>query len=255
MPPSVPMGHPPIPDGVTEKPSGHPAAMSMGGHPAGVPMTGGHPAGIPGGPGDGDRRSILAALYGVDTAKQMLEIMAEEEGYRLTGFISPTSLTRSNRKEITFFINGRWVHDVALTTALLQAYHTLLMVGRYPMTALFLEMPPQDVDVNVHPAKAEVRFRNQDKVFSFVQRAARKVSVARLGVAQAEENARILGDKYRAGLATSSELLDASLALLVLALVAVIGGDYPSQIFAGGVDPRGVGLSLLTAFVAACDRI
>jgi len=128
--------------------------------------------------GDGDRRSILAALYGVDTARQMLEIMAEEDGYRLSGFISPTSLTRSNRKEITFFINGRWVHEVSLTTALLQAYHTLLMVGRYPMTALFLEIRPDEVDVNVHPAKAEVRFRNQDKIFSFVQRSARKALLA-----------------------------------------------------------------------------
>lgn len=128
--------------------------------------------------GDGDRRSILAALYGVDTAKQMLEIIAEEEGLRLTGFISPTSLTRSNRREITFFINGRWVHEVSLTTALLQAYHTLLMVGRYPLTALFLEIPPEEVDVNVHPAKAEVRFRNQDRIFSFVQRSARKALLA-----------------------------------------------------------------------------
>lgn len=128
--------------------------------------------------GDGDRRAILAALYGVDVAKQMLEVMAEEEGYRLSGFISPTSLTRSNRKEITFFINGRWVHEVALSTALLQAYHTLLMVGRYPLTALFLEIDPHDVDVNVHPAKAEVRFRNQDKVFSFVQRSVRKALLA-----------------------------------------------------------------------------
>ena len=128
--------------------------------------------------GDGDRRSILAALYGVDTAKEMLEIMAEEDGLRLTGFISPTSLTRSNRKEITFFINGRWVHEVSLTTALLQAYHTLLMVGRYPLTALFLEMPPEEVDVNVHPAKAEVRFRNQEKIFSFVQRSTRKALLA-----------------------------------------------------------------------------
>ena len=128
--------------------------------------------------GDGDRRAILAALYGVDAAKQMLEIMAEEEGYRLTGFISPTSLTRSNRKEITFFINGRWVHEISLSTALLQAYHTLLMVGRYPLTALFLEIDPHEVDVNVHPAKAEVRFRNQDKVFSFVQRSARKALLA-----------------------------------------------------------------------------
>ena len=128
--------------------------------------------------GDGDRRAILAALYGVDVAKQMLEIMSEEEGYRLTGLISPTSLTRSNRREITFFINGRWVHDVSLSTALLQAYHTLLMVGRYPLTALFLEISPEDVDVNVHPTKAEVRFRNQDKVFSFVQRSVRKALLA-----------------------------------------------------------------------------
>ncbi|HJS17796.1 MAG TPA: DNA mismatch repair endonuclease MutL [Anaerolineales bacterium] len=128
--------------------------------------------------GDGDRRSLLAALHGVDTARQMLEILSEQEGYQVSGFISPTSLTRSNRREITFFINGRWVHEAALTTALLQAYHTLLMVGRYPMTALFLEMPPEEVDVNVHPAKAEVRFRNQDRVFSFVQRSARRALLA-----------------------------------------------------------------------------
>jgi DNA mismatch repair protein MutL len=70
------------------------------------------------------------------------------------------------------------VHEISLSTALLQAYHTLLMVGRYPMTALFLEINPEEVDVNVHPAKAEVRFRNQEKVFSFVQRSARKALLA-----------------------------------------------------------------------------
>ncbi|HNN14154.1 MAG TPA: DNA mismatch repair endonuclease MutL [Anaerolineales bacterium] len=128
--------------------------------------------------GDGDRRSILASLYGVEVAKQMLEVMASEEGMTLTGFISPVSLTRSNRKEITFFINGRWVQEISLNSALLQAYHTLLMVGRYPLTALFLDMAPEDVDVNVHPTKAEVRFRAQDKVFSFVQRSVRKALLA-----------------------------------------------------------------------------
>ncbi|HAV78757.1 MAG TPA: DNA mismatch repair endonuclease MutL [Anaerolineae bacterium] len=128
--------------------------------------------------GDGNRRAILASLYGVDVAKQMLEVMAEEEGYSLSGFISPTTVTRSNRKEITFFINGRWVQEIALNSALLQAYHTLLMVGRYPMSALFLEIDPAEVDVNVHPAKAEVRFRSQDKVFSFVQRSTRKALLA-----------------------------------------------------------------------------
>ena len=128
--------------------------------------------------GDGDRRAILAALYGVEVAKQMLEVMAEEDGLTLTGFISPTSLTRSNRREITFFVNGRWVQENALSSALLQAYHTLLMVGRYPLTELFLEIAPEDVDVNVHPTKAAVRFRQQDKVFSFVQRSARKALLA-----------------------------------------------------------------------------
>jgi DNA mismatch repair protein MutL len=128
--------------------------------------------------GDGDRRAILASLYGVDTARQMLEVVAEEDGFKLSGYISPTGLTRSNRKEITFFVNGRWVRDTPLNAALLQAYHTLLMVGRYPMAVLFLEVPPEEVDVNVHPAKAEVRFRNPDKAFSFVQRSARRAILA-----------------------------------------------------------------------------
>jgi len=128
--------------------------------------------------GDGDRRAILATLYGVDVARQMLEVLAEEDGYKLSGFVSPISITRSNRREITFFINGRWVQEAALNTALLQAYHTMLMVGRYPLTTLFLEINPEDVDVNVHPAKAEVRFRDQERIFSFVQRSVRKALLA-----------------------------------------------------------------------------
>jgi DNA mismatch repair protein MutL len=128
--------------------------------------------------GDGDRRAILAALYGVDVSRQMLEVMADEEGFKLTGYISPTALTRSNRKEITFFVNGRWVQDTPLTSALLQAYHTLLMVGRYPVAAIFMVVPPEEVDVNVHPSKAEVRFRSPDKAFSFVQRATRRALLA-----------------------------------------------------------------------------
>jgi DNA mismatch repair protein MutL len=117
-------------------------------------------------------------LYGVDTARQMLEVIAEDDGLKLSGFISPISITRSNRREMTFFINGRWVQDIPLNAALTQAYHTMLMVGRYPLTTLFLELEPGAVDVNVHPAKAEVRFREQDRVFSFVQRAVRRALLA-----------------------------------------------------------------------------
>jgi DNA mismatch repair protein MutL len=87
-------------------------------------------------------------------------------------------LTRSNRREMTFFVNGRWVSDPALSSALLQAYHTLLMVGRYPLAVLFIDLAPEEVDVNVHPAKAEVRFRSPDAVFSLVQRAVKRALLA-----------------------------------------------------------------------------
>ncbi len=128
--------------------------------------------------GNGDRREVLATLYGVDIARQMLEVISEEDGLHVAGFISPTSLTRSNRREIIFFVNGRPVQDASLSTALLQAYHTLLMVGRYPLAAIFLEIDPEAVDVNVHPTKAEVRFRSGDQVFRGVQRAVRRALLA-----------------------------------------------------------------------------
>ena len=128
--------------------------------------------------GNGDRREILSALYGVDVARQMLAVDFKEDDYRIHGFISPVSLTRANRREITIFVNGRWVRDAAVTAAVLRAYHTLLMVGRYPIVTLFLEMPPTAVDVNVHPAKAEVRFRENNLVFSRVQRAVRRALLA-----------------------------------------------------------------------------
>jgi DNA mismatch repair protein MutL len=128
--------------------------------------------------GNGERREVLGALYGPDIARQMLEVLAEFDDLRVTGFISPITLTRSNRKEITLFVNGRPVQDPSLTTALLQAYHNLLMVGRFPMAVLFLEIPYESIDVNVHPTKAEVRFRDRDQVFSGVQRAVRRALLA-----------------------------------------------------------------------------
>lgn len=128
--------------------------------------------------GNGNRSEVLATLYGVEVAKQMLDVLAEEESLSLIGFISPISLTRSNRREITFFVNGRPVQDPALSTALIQAYHTLLMVGRYPLAILFLQLPVETVDVNVHPAKAEVRFKNADLIFRGVQRAVRRALLA-----------------------------------------------------------------------------
>jgi DNA mismatch repair protein MutL len=124
--------------------------------------------------GNGDRREVLASLYGIDIARQMLELHLEDGDTRLEGFTSPISLTRSNRREITFFVNGRWIQDVSLSTALIKGYHTLLMVGRYPLAVVFLHIAPEKVDVNVHPTKAEVRFQDPGRIFSVVQRAVRR---------------------------------------------------------------------------------
>lgn len=128
--------------------------------------------------GKGERREILAQLYGYDLSTQLLEVSFEDEGIKIKGFISPISVTRSNRKEIVFFVNGRWIQDQSLSTALVKAYQTYLMVGRYPIASLYLEMEPEEVDVNVHPAKAEVRFRNPDLLFTLVQRAVKRALLA-----------------------------------------------------------------------------
>ena len=118
--------------------------------------------------GNGERREVLAALYGADIARQMIAVLAQADSVSITGFTSPPSVTRSNRSEILFFVNGRPVHDIALTTALVRAYHTMLMVGRYPQAVIFISVPPENVDVNVHPTKAEVRFRQRDEIFRIV---------------------------------------------------------------------------------------
>jgi DNA mismatch repair protein MutL len=128
--------------------------------------------------GSGDRREVLASLFNSETARQMLEVNAEFDDYRVFGFISPISLTRANRRGITLFINGRWVQDIALTTALIQGYHSMLMVGRYPLAVLFIDLSPAKVDVNVHPTKTEVRFSNRDEIFQGVQRAVRRALLA-----------------------------------------------------------------------------
>jgi DNA mismatch repair protein MutL len=128
--------------------------------------------------GNGNSREVLATLYGPDIAKKMIEVIAQDDHLKVNGFTSAISLSRSNRKEIIFFINGRPVQDIALTTSLIQAYHTMLMVGRYPMAVIFLEMPPEMVDVNVHPTKAEVRFRDREQVFRSVGSAVRRALLA-----------------------------------------------------------------------------
>ena len=128
--------------------------------------------------GNGNYREILTAIYGLETAKQFIEVELEEDGLNIFGFISPVGLTRSNRKEMNYFVNGRWVQEQVLNASVQRAYQTLIMVGRFPMVTLFITLDPEDVDVNVHPAKAEVRFRNPDRVIGGVHRAVRRGLIA-----------------------------------------------------------------------------
>ncbi len=128
--------------------------------------------------GNGDHRELLAELYGLEIAKKMLSVKLREGNYEINGYISPVSITRSNRNEIIFFVNGRWVQDTTLAAALMRAYHTLIMTGRYPLAILFIQLPVNEVDVNVHPTKAEVRFTQNDYMFSLLQRATRRALLA-----------------------------------------------------------------------------
>lgn len=124
--------------------------------------------------GSGDKREALSGVYGLAMAREMIAVSGGVDApIQIDGYASPPSVHRSNRKDITFFVNGRLIHDASLASAVLQAYQGLLMVGRFPLAFLELRVSPQDVDVNVHPAKAEVRFKNPEIVFGVLQRAVR----------------------------------------------------------------------------------
>ncbi|MFZ4656293.1 MAG: DNA mismatch repair endonuclease MutL [Caldilineaceae bacterium] len=93
------------------------------------------------------------------------------------GYTSLPTLTRANRSDIDIFVNRRYVEDRSVTHAIVQAYHTLLPVGRYPLAVIFVAIDPAEVDVNVHPQKVQVRFVDERAVFSAVQKAVRRAIV------------------------------------------------------------------------------
>ncbi|MEJ2747759.1 MAG: DNA mismatch repair endonuclease MutL [Anaerolineae bacterium] len=142
--------------------------------------------------GSGSLRDVLVAVYGPETARQLLEIGTEIErpgeeeavtvsprhSITVSGYVGPPSLHWANRSQITLFVNGRWIKDNSLTYAVIQAYHTRLPTGRYPLGIIFITMPADEVDVNVHPAKTEVRFRHAHAAFGAVQKAVRQTLVA-----------------------------------------------------------------------------
>ena len=119
-------------------------------------------------PGDGKMLSAIYATGGKDLAGRMLALVSSMGEIRVSGYIAPLEVTRATRAQQNFFINGRWVRSKLLTAALEEAYKGRLMTGRYPVCYLQLNLHPSAVDVNVHPAKLEVKFSREKEIFSAV---------------------------------------------------------------------------------------
>jgi len=148
-------------------------------------------------------RDRVGALYGFELAGKLLAVERKERGLTVTGLVAPPQLARGNRDEITLVVNGRPVRDTLLTQTLLDAYRPLLARDQFPVAVLRIDLAAQEVDVNVHPTKAWVRFRSprlvQEALFLAVQEALRSqevvqrqtaLSVPGLGAAGAAEPAR-----------------------------------------------------------------
>lgn len=142
--------------------------------------------------GSGDLADVLISILGIETFREMLEVSPlpptrpDLPPIAVYGYTSVPALSRSNRGQIILFVNGRAIVDQSLAYAVVQAYHTLLPQGRYPLAVLQITLPPEEVDVNVHPTKAEVRFRRPDAVFAAVQRAVRQAVIDQAPVASVQ---------------------------------------------------------------------
>lgn len=124
-------------------------------------------------PGDNKLDSCVYSLLGRDLAMSLLPCAGEADGVRVHGFISSPAAGRGSRAQQYFFCNGRWIKSAALQAALEQAYRNTLLVGRFPACVLYVELSCAAVDVNVHPAKTEVKFTHERAVFDAVYYGAR----------------------------------------------------------------------------------
>lgn len=123
-------------------------------------------------PGDGKIGSCTYSLLGRDTAKELLECESDNEGISVTGFVGSPKAGHGNRLKQFFFCNGRCIKSQLLQAAVEQAYRNTLLTGRYPACVIYLGISTAQVDVNVHPAKTEVKFRDEKRVYDAVYYAA-----------------------------------------------------------------------------------
>ena len=118
--------------------------------------------------GNGDIKSVVYSIYGKDIAEEIIPVEYEYENIKVKGVIGKPAIARSNRANQIFFVNDRYIKDKTLTAAAEQAYKGMIPIGKFAFLILNLEMDPSKVDVNVHPAKLEVRFSEESTVFQAV---------------------------------------------------------------------------------------
>ena len=121
--------------------------------------------------GNGDIKSVIYSIYGKDVAENVIDVNYTYEDINITGVVGKPVIARSNRSNQLFFVNKRYIKDKLLTSAAEQGYKGLLTIGKYGFLVLNMEMNPKKVDVNVHPAKLEVRFEDENQVFKAVYHA------------------------------------------------------------------------------------
>ena len=118
--------------------------------------------------GNNDLKTAVYHVYGKDTAFKMLNISSEGQEMKINGLIGRPELSKANRSSENLFINGRFIRNSVVSAAAEEAYKTRMMIGKFPVYVLSMDIDPTMVDVNVHPAKLEVRFRDDDAVYRFV---------------------------------------------------------------------------------------
>lgn len=142
--------------------------------------------------GRGDLQQVLAAIYGVHNAKKMVPFEGESHDYKVTGFVSLPEVTRASKNYMSLFVNGRWVKHYLVQKAIVDAYHTYLPIERFPIVALFIEGDPYLTDVNVHPAKHQIRLSKEPELLKLIEETIRETIRHAIRVPQMEKKEKIV---------------------------------------------------------------
>lgn len=142
--------------------------------------------------GRGDVQQVLAAIYGVHNAKKMVSFQGESHDYRISGYVTLPEVTRASKNYMSLFVNGRWVKHYLVQKAIVDAYHTYLPIERFPIVVLYIEGDPYLTDVNVHPAKHQIRLSKEPELLKLIEETIRERIRSVIRVPQMEKKEKIV---------------------------------------------------------------